>query len=226
MNMMVGGMRFPVARRERVRRTLNVQQMLEWAFRSEGVSLDAPMHEEALIGQGYGIGSSLRLIRRAELGCRIDGGGASGCHEDAEIVAAIVLHVSAGLPMAFRVAEHARCGTTPDWMPDATPRVVPVDLGSDGRRGPKPKSVVVGYETTVHRGRETVHEVRMCPISYYPSRHVIEAKRREYMEWCFALSEIAESLRSVGMLRDHEVSEWIPPREPWKKRRLTRNGIC
>jgi hypothetical protein len=82
------------------------------------------------------------LIRQAMLGCRVDGGGGGGprdVHQDAEVVAAVL----AGLPdalggrgMAVRVAELARAGITPDWMPGAVPRCVPAEL-RDGPGGPR-----------------------------------------------------------------------------------------
>jgi hypothetical protein len=52
-------------------------------------------------------------------------------HEDAEVIAATV----AGMPdslsgkrIAIRVAELARAGLTPNWMPGAVPRCVPAEI--------------------------------------------------------------------------------------------------
>lgn len=203
----------------RVRKVVSVQQILEWAFAVERVSLELPMAEEALIGQGYGIGSSLRLLRRAELGCRVDGGGSSPCHEDAEVVAAAVANLPEGCGgrgMAVRVAELARARVTPDWMPGAVPRVVPADWHVN-RHGKHARSEVVGTISMQHRGRKVVHEVRACPITYVPTQAQIHAARRGYLAWWGALLDIRCSLKVGGMLRGHEVSDVMPPRCPWDR---------
>ena len=78
--------------------------------------------------EGFGFGLEYVLIQRARLGCKVDGGGRSSqsyTHQDAEVVAATL----AGMPdslggkrMAIYVAELARAGMTPDWLPGVVQR--------------------------------------------------------------------------------------------------------
>lgn len=205
----------------RIRKQVSIQQLLEWAFRVEKVSLDLPQAEEALIGRGYGTGSALRLIRRAELGCRIDGGGSSPCHEDAEAVAAVLSNLPVALGgrgMAVRMAEWARAGTTPDWMPGAAPKVVPAHIEGRSIGGRPSRSVVIGREGMEISGRKFEWEVRACPITWSPSAQQIGVARREYLAWGLALLEVRANLRACRMLRGHELTDAMPPRAPWEKR--------
>ena len=125
----------------RVKRALAMQAILEWAFRVEKAQVELPVRRD-IDEEGFGCGMEYVLIQRARLGCKVDGGGnksQSYTHEDAEIVAATL----AGLPdslggkrMAIYISELARAGMTPDWMPGAMPRCVPVatKLNQHGER--------------------------------------------------------------------------------------------
>ena len=110
-----------------------VQQILEWAFRIEKAQLELPEPHNPERGEGCGFGLEYVLLQRAALGCQIDGGRhktGSYTHEDAEVVAATVAALPdalGGKRMAIRIAELARAGLTPDWMPGAVPRCVPVE---------------------------------------------------------------------------------------------------
>lgn len=204
---------------QRIRKQVSIQQLLEWAFRVEKVSLDLPQAEEALIGRGYGTGSALRLIQRAELGCRIDGGGNSPCHEDAEAVAAVLSNLPialGGRGMAVRMAEWARAGTTPDWMPGAAPKVVPA-LWHNNRHGRRAGSVKVGQIDVKVAETIVAYDLRACPITWSPSAHQIGVARREYLAWGLALLEVRSNLRACRMLRGHELTDAMPPRAPWEK---------
>ncbi len=89
-------------------------------------------------------------MQRAALGCKIDGGQhkmGGYTHEDADVIATV-----AGIPdslggkrMAIRMAELARAGLTPDWMPGTVPRCVPLDIKRN-RHGDRAVSIVVGTE--------------------------------------------------------------------------------
>ena len=119
-----------------VKRALGVQAALEWAFRVEKAQLELPLPKD-VSEEGFGFGLEYVLLQRAALGCKVDGGQhkiGGYTHEDAEVIAATV----AGMPdslgdkrMAIRVAELARAGLTPDWMPGAVPRCVPVETRSN-----------------------------------------------------------------------------------------------
>ena len=55
-------------------------------------------------------------------------------HADAEVVAAAVAGMPdslGGIRMAIQVAELARAGMTPDWMPGVVPRCVPVERSEE-----------------------------------------------------------------------------------------------
>ena len=114
----------------RIKRALGVQAALEWAFRIEQAQLELPLAPD-ITEEGFGFGLEYVLLQRAALGCKIDGGQhkiGGYTHEDAEVIAATVAGIPdslGGKRMAIRVAELARAGLTPDWMPGAVPRCVP-----------------------------------------------------------------------------------------------------
>ena len=114
----------------RIKRALGVQAALEWAFRIEQAQLELPLPPD-VTEEGFGFGLEYVLLQRAVLGCKIDGGQhkiGGYTHEDAEVIAATVAGIPdslGGKRMAIRVAELARAGLTPDWMPGAVPRCVP-----------------------------------------------------------------------------------------------------
>ena len=204
----------------RPKRVMSVQQALEWAFRTEHAQLELPEPLDPERGRGFGFGLEYVLMQRAALGCKIDGGQykmGTYTHEDAEVIAATV----AGMPdnlggkrMAIRVAELARAGLTPDWMPGAVPRCVPVEMKRN-RHGDHATTVVVGTERVLSRGTWRTVEVRACPVMFRPDTHQIEAARRAYSEWWLALDWVRDGLIEGGMLREVEVTSVAPKIEPW-----------
>ena len=156
----------------RVKRALGVQAALEWAFRVEKAELDLPVPENRT-GESYGYGLEHVLLQRAALGCRIDGGRhkiGSYTHEDAEVIAACV----AGMPdamggrrMAIRVAELARAGLTPDWLPGAVPRCVPVEVKRN-QHGERAATAVVGTARVLSRGKWRSVDILACPEDKTP----------------------------------------------------------
>jgi hypothetical protein len=203
----------------RVKRALGVQAILEWAFQVEKAQLELPQRRD-VDEEAYGFGMEYVLMQRARLGCKVDGGGhksQSYTHEDAEIVAATL----AGMPdslggkrMAIYVAELARAGMTPDWMPGAVPRCVPVDIKRN-RHGDRAVSVVVGTENILIRGKWRTVEVRACPVTFSPAPQQIEAARRGYEDWWQALDWVRDGLVAGRMLREMEVTEVMPKVRPW-----------
>jgi len=206
----------------KVKRALTVQQALEWAFRVEKAQLELPERPDPERGPGYGFGLEYVLIQRAALGCRIDGGQhkiGDYTHEDAEVIAATV----AGLPdalggkrMAIRIAELAHAGLTPDWMPGAVPRCVPVEVKRN-QHGERATTMVVGTERVLSRGKWRTVEILACPVTFSPHPRQIEDARRAYEDWWAALSWVGDTLREGGMLRAVEVREGMPMHRPWKK---------
>ncbi|MBK0329790.1 hypothetical protein I5535_21360 [Rhodobacteraceae bacterium F11138] len=204
----------------KVKRALGVQQILEWAFRVEKARLELPDPPDPERGEGVGFGLEHVLLQRAALGCQIDGGRhkiGSYTHEDAEVIAATV----AGLPdalggkrMAIRIAELARAGLTPDWMPGAVPHCVPVETRRN-QHGERSITVVVGTERVLSRGKWRTVEVLACPVTWRPHPDQIAGARRAYEDWWKALDWIRDGLAKGGMLRDTEVTAAMPRARPW-----------
>jgi len=209
------------ARSGRPKRSMSVQQALEWAFRIEKAQLELPL-PQGVTEEGFGFGLEYVLLQRAALGCQIDGGQfkvGGYTHEDAEVIAATV----AGMPdslggkrMAIRVAELARAGLTPDWMPGAVPRCVPVEMKRN-QHGERATTIVVGTERILTRGKWRTVEILACPVTFSPHPEQIEAARRAYDDWRLALAWVQEGLLSSGMLRDVQITAVMPKGRPWKK---------
>ena len=207
----------------RPKRSMPVQQALEWAFGKEQAELELPERPDTERGAGFGFGLEFVLLQRAALGCQIDGGQyklGRFTHPDAEVIAATV----AGMPdslggkrMAIRIAELARAGLTPDWMPGAVPRCVPVDIKRN-RHGDRAVSVVVGTDRAFVSGKWRSVEVRACPVTFRPDAQLIEAGRHAYQHWWRALGWIRDGLVANGLLREVEVSETMPKVCPWEVR--------
>lgn len=208
---------------QKTKRALGVQAALEWAFGVEKAQLELPPAKDGA-EEGFGFGLEYILLQRAILGCKIDGGQhkmGGYVHADADVIAATV----AGMPdtlggkrMAIRVAELARAGLTPDWMPGAVPRCVPVDIKRN-RHGDRAVSVVVGTERVLVKGKWRSVEVRACPVAFRPDAQQIEAARRGYEDWWEALEWIRDGLLAGGTLREVEVTATIPFRRPWSLRK-------
>lgn len=207
----------------RPKRSMTVQQALEWAFRVEHAQLELPEPPNPELGHGFGFGLEYLLIQRAALGCKVDGGQhkiGSYTHEDAEVIAATVANLPdslGGKRMAIRVAELARSGLTPDWMPGAVQRCVPVDIKRN-KHGDRAVSVVVGTERVLVSGKWRSVELRACPVTYRPDKRQIGAAREAYCAWWQALGWIGEGLIAGGMLRAVEIIAGMPKAKPWRIR--------
>jgi hypothetical protein len=183
----------------KVKRALGVQAALEWAFRVEQAQLELPLPPD-VTEEGFGFGLEYVLLQRAVLGCKIDGGQhkiGGYTHEDAEVIAATVAGIPdslGGKRMAIRVAELARAGLTPDWMPGAVPRCVPT-IVKQNQHGTHAGAIVVGVERIRVRGpgaRATwkTIDILACPVTFSPHPHQIEAARRGYDDWWQALPSL------------------------------------
>jgi hypothetical protein len=204
----------------RTKRSMSVQQALEWAFRIEHAQLELPEPSDPEREQGFGFGLEYVFLQRAILGCKVDGGQykiGSYTHEDAEVIAATV----AGMPdslggkrMAIRVAELARAGLTPDWMPGVVPRCVPVEV-KHNQHGERATTVVVATERVLSRGKWRTVEVLACPVTFSPHPQQIEAARQAYADWKNALGWLRDILIDSRMLREVELINRMPKAEPW-----------
>ena len=182
------------------------------------MELPAPRREND--EEGYGFGLEYVLLQRAQLGCKVDGGKyktLSHTHEDAEVVAAVVAGMPeslGGIRMAIHVTELARAGLTPDWMPGAVPRCVPVETRRN-QHGERAITEVVGVDRVLYRGRWRSVEVLACPVTWRPHPQQIEGARRGYQEWWQALDWVRDGLMANGMLREVEVTSAMPKVRPW-----------
>jgi hypothetical protein len=205
----------------RTKRSMSVQQALEWAFRVEHAQLELPEPPDPERGHGFGFGLEYVLLQRASLGCKIDGGQyktSSFTHEDAEVIAATVAGIPdslGGKRMAIRVAELARAGLTPDWMPGAVPRCVPVETKRN-QHGERASTVVVGKERVLSRGKWRSVEVLACPVTFSPHPNHIESARHAYGAWWLALDWIRDGLMVGGVLRYLELTPAMPKIRPWQ----------
>ena len=204
----------------RPKRTMTAQQALEWAFGKEQAQLELPERPDLDLGQRQGFGLEYVLMQRAVLGCKVDGGQhkiGSYTHEDAEVIAATVAGMPdsfGGIRMAIRVTELARAGLTPDWMPGAVPRCVPVDIKRN-RHGDRAVSVVVGTERILVKGKWRTVDIRACPVTWRPYPEQIASARRGYEDWWAALDWVRDGLLAGGMLREVQVAEVMPKVRPW-----------
>jgi hypothetical protein len=203
----------------KVKRALGVQAALEWAFRVEQAQLELPPPKD-VTQEGFGFGLEYVLLQRAMLGCKVDGGQhkmGSYTHPDAEAIAATVAGMPdrlGGIRMAIRVAELARAGLTPDWMPGAVPRCVPVETRSN-QHGERATTIVVGTERVKTRGKWRTVELLACPVTWRPHPEQIASARRGYEDWWQALDWVRDGLEVGRMLREVGVTPAMPKLCPW-----------
>jgi hypothetical protein len=175
----------------KVKRTLGVQAALEWAFRVEKAQLELPVPKD-VTEEDFGFGLKYVLMQRAAMGCKVDGGQhkmGSYPHADAEVIAATVAGLPdslGGIRMAIRVAELARAGLTPDWMPGVVPRCVPVEKRQN-QHGVRAVTEVVGTERVLTRGKWRTVDVLVCPVTWRPHPEQIASAHRGYQDWWQAL---------------------------------------
>lgn len=203
----------------RVKRSLGVQAALEWAFRVEHAQLELPPPKE-VIEEGFGFGLEYVLLQRAALGCKVDGGQhkmGSYTHPDAEVIAATVAGMPdclGGIRMAIQVAELARAGMTPDWMPGVVPRCVPMEI-KHNQHGERATTIVVGTERLKTRGKWRTVEILACPVTWRPHPEQIASARRCYEDWWLALDWVRDGLIAGAMLREVEITPPMPKLRPW-----------
>lgn len=215
-------LRDPALRGGAAKRRMGIQQALEWAFGKECARLDLETLDPENVYRPA-VGSEWLIWQRHMLGATVDEGGGSwggsAPHHDAEVIAAFVANLApgnGGRGMAIRVAELARAGVTPDWMPEARTRCVPV-AWRNSKHGPFARTEVVETIETLHRGRRTRRDVVCCPVTYTPTGSQIAAARRGYLDWWGALLALSSDLRGCGLLGRVEVTDVMPPMTPWRR---------
>ena len=203
----------------RLKRALGVQAMLEWAFRVDQAQLELPVRR-GIDEEGFGFGMEYVLLQRAALGCKVDGGQhkmGSYTHPDAEVIAATVAGITdslGGIRMAIQVAELARAGMTPDWMPGVVPRCVPFQT-KNNQHGGRATTIVVGTERVKTRGKWRTVELLACPVTWRPHPEQITSARRGYEDWWQALDWVRDGLLVGGMLQEVGLTAAVPKVQPW-----------
>lgn len=199
----------------RVRTPISILGLLDWAFRLEKAQLTFGELDGFDEPRGYGL--EYVMIEQAKLGCRIDGGGSSPVHPDADLVADAVARLPEGCGgprMAITIAEHARVGATPDWGRAVAPACAPVEWqrckhGVYGKRvlweGP-------GRWPPNRLGRDDGYA---CPVSFSGMASEVAARRRSYTQWRLALLELRTTFKTFDNLSAWDVTSDLPPRAPW-----------
>lgn len=205
----------------RGKRSLGVQAALEWAFRVEKAQLELPVGRD-VDNEGFSFGLEYVLMQRGALGCKVDGGQhkmGRYTHADAEVIAATVAGMPdslGGIRMAISVAELARAGITPNWMPGIVPRCVPLETRQN-QHGKRASTVAVGTERVLTRGKWQTVEVLACPVTWRPHPEQIASARRGYEDWWQALDWVYNGLTAGGMLRELEMMAVMPKERPWQR---------
>lgn len=211
------------------KRKLSIRLALEWAFMTEYVGLDLGDH---LVKDQVGIDTLYRLIERNRLGfVKIDGGGKSLPHDDAEIISASITKlsiISRNRGLALTVADCARFGKSVDWMEGAKPKIEPAEwkpmrgfskghmakeevlrrytIATDRPHPRNPKKMVT-YRST--------REDSWCPCIWTTSLQEIETARDDYRKWVSALRWLRDDLKSHGNLETIELTQRLPATDPW-----------
>lgn len=205
------------------RREVGVWPLIVWAFKRECAQLDFD-DDRASQSQGYGYASGTAIIARHEqLGCRIDGGGRSEPHPDADLVAsalAVLPEGCGGRQMAVMIAEHARADTMPDWHVDTVIEPVRWDKNPHGFYAMTADAVAAGLADPAWRtrrnGARVQVDIRYCPVVIRGDVREVAAKRRTYLLWWSALLEIRTCLQLGGDLSAWTVTNDMPVQQPWR----------
>jgi hypothetical protein len=209
------------------RRAMSIQRALEWAFGIEHARVEFDEFGETSGVLRVGVDGIWVMIQRGRLGCEIDGGGWSNPADDAEIIASAVSNLPeayGGRKMAAEIASLARAGCVPDWMGGVRSRYVPVEVRINryGEFSATADSRHLGgqgwpaQERRGRKGRVRLDPVLYCPVRIVPTAAQISAARRRYLDWWGALLWLAAELQSLRILSRVEVTDAMPPMEPWR----------
>ena len=204
---------------------IGIWPLLVWAFQAECAQLDMG-DARTVIGGGFGYASMTSIIAQHEqLGCRVDGGGRSDPHPDADLIAsavAVLPEGCGGWRMAVTIAEHARAGTIPDWRVRTAIEPSGTIRNQHARQAETEDAKYLGingwqpWERKNRRGGIVLETVRYCPVTIRGGAAEIAAKRRAYLLWWSALFNLRTSFQLGRDLSAWNVTGTMPPREPWK----------
>lgn len=195
------------------RRQMGVWPALCWAFGTECARLDLDEGAALVVGA-----DSVVLVERiGMLGCRVDGGGRSHAHADADVIASYLAALPpgcGGAGMAVHIAGLARAGRMPDAMVGVRPRCVPVGWKRN-QTGVWARTEIVDEVVTLHRGRRVRRVVECCPVTWHPTAGQIVSARRAWRDWRLALFDLSSRLRSCARLETIQITPDLPPAAPW-----------
>lgn len=200
------------------KQSISILDLLHWAFVRECAQLNFDEFDRVdFAASNYGIEHV--IWQNHLIGCRVDGGGRSDPHPDAELVADAVMNLPeafGGRRMALQIAELSRSGLHPEWRGAAKPSCRPVEW-KNTKEGPHAKtdrSTVWVYE---YRGKTRRYESRVCPVQYMDLASDVMAARRRYQLWYHALWELRTTFQMWSNLSCWTVSDEMPDRAPWQK---------
>ena len=208
------------------RRPTDVWSLIVWAFQREAARLDLQSDNftDGSVG-GYGFTSMTAIIAEHEkLGCRVDGGGRSDPHPDADLVASalsVLPEGCGGQKMALTIVEHARANTMPDWRVETY--LAPREWNSNqhGHMAKTADAAELGAtgwpaQQRINRKGVRVSEmVRYCPVIVQGSAAVVAARRRHWLLFRAALLELRTTFQFANDLTSWVVSDQLPPLRPW-----------
>jgi hypothetical protein len=201
---------------QKTKKRVSILELLHWAFQREHAFLVFSDYA-ANPGHVSAFDPIYMMMQQVELGVRVDtSSGGWRRHDDAEQVADALIALS-DRAMAVTIADLARSGRCPDWMPGAVPRIMPREWGRANRYGTRAKTAVCGTVETIKRGRTVRTEIRYCPVTITPTPAQIASARRAYLYWWGALFDLSLMFQVPDTLTSHQVTNIMPPRSPWKK---------
>jgi hypothetical protein len=224
--MAVQGLRPSVA--TDARRSIDIWGLIVWAFQREAAQLD--LGRDGFTdncSDGFGYASMTAIIAEHEqLGCRVDGGGRSDPHPDADLVASALSVLSEGCGgqrMALTIAEHARANTLPEWRLETSiePReMVSNQHGHMAKAADASELFRAGWpaqERVNRKGVRVTDSVMYCPIVVRGGAAQMAARRRHWLLFRSALLELRTSFQFRNDLTSWVVVDWLPPLRPWSK---------
>lgn len=198
------------------KKKVSILELLHWAFQKEcaGLTFNGYLSNSHHVSN---FGTIYMMMQQAQLGVRVDSSsGRTHTHDDAELVAdALVALADRG--MAITIADLARSGRCPDWMPGAVPKYMPRAWGRANRYGRQAKTEIIGKTYIPKRGRMVKVDILCCPVVLSPTQSQIASARRDYLRWWGSLLDLSASFQIHGGLTCHEVTNVMPLRTPWKK---------
>jgi hypothetical protein len=210
------------------RRSIDIWGLVVWAFQREAAQLDLQrtgFAESCITGFGYASMTAI-IAEHEQLGCRVDGGGSSDPHPDADMVASAVSVLSEGCGgqrMALIIAEHARANTLPDWRVKTS--IEPREMNSN-QHGHMAKTADASelfqtgwpaQERVNRKGVRVTEPVMYCPVVVRGGAAQMAARRRHWLLFRAALLELRTSFQFGNDLTSWIVGDQLPPLRPWYK---------